>query len=78
MPNPEAVFYEYTEEYKDAFRRLGGAVVYRWDYLPPDVQTLLLDQATLVGNEDHPGTTREQILAFIEAKKRRAHMPPET
>jgi hypothetical protein len=70
MEQPSAVFYGTEPEQNDAFRRLGGAVVYRWDELPPDVQRMLLDQATLVSNEDHPGTVKEDLLNVIDRWKK--------
>jgi hypothetical protein len=70
MNGPESVSYRDTPDQQDAFKRLGGAVVYRWDDLPTEVQTLLLDQATLVGNEDHPGTKKGDLLGLIEQYKR--------
>jgi hypothetical protein len=71
MVSPESVHYGYAPEYADTFRRLGGAVVYRWDELPEEVQQLLLSQAQLVGNEDHPGTTKADLLTFIKKHKRK-------
>jgi hypothetical protein len=44
-------------------RRLGAAVVRHWPQLPPEVQDLLLEDATIPGNPYEPQLRRE-IEAF--------------
>jgi hypothetical protein len=46
-------------------RRLGKAVIKRWAQLPPEVQVLLVEQATFMVDEEARVHAHDEITAFI-------------
>ena len=54
MPTIRAHVPNLTEGDADLAQRLGVAVTLQWDYLPPGVQDLILDQACVVETDRQP------------------------
>jgi hypothetical protein len=46
-------------------RRLGRALVQRWALLPPELQELLVEQATFMEDEEQRVHVNDSIKAFI-------------
>lgn len=59
---------DYTEDEEHILRRLGGAVIVQFANLPPNIQQLLVEQATFMHDRHQTVQLKEQIEALIEKK----------
>ncbi len=67
-PN-KAIVPKYSKDDAHIVRRLGAALVAKWDDLPQDLQEMLADQATMTFDKDETVQLRQQIDAFVSKYK---------
>lgn len=60
---------KYRETDEHILRRLASALILHWDAVSDDLQDLLLEQATLVGDHQRLEITQGQIEDFVRTVK---------